>query len=290
MASRWIVLILFILLNVCFLGFYITPEFVQDDQSSHHSTGGVNLLSHSHQFSKPADDSTAQWIEQVSWEPRVFVFHNIMTQEECKEVIRIGEKDLSESLVVAASGGSAKNDARTSNGVFLGSKYMKENPLLRNLERRAADWTHMPLDNGEVFYLLRYEEGQQYKPHHDWFSDDETGRAHIGASGNRVATVLFYLRTPEAGGETIFPNAVGGPIQVEAKAGDAVLFWDALPDGSNDPKSLHGGNPVLKGVKWAMTKWIRANSSPYSWRYHTSATEMLDLEKKEFEWLAAQKH
>jgi len=30
-----------------------------------------------------------------------------------------------------------------------------------------------------------------------------------------------------------------------------------LPDGNVDPKSLHGGNPVIKGTKWAMTKWIR---------------------------------
>jgi prolyl 4-hydroxylase len=24
-----------------------------------------------------------------------------------------------------------------------------------------------------------------------------------------------------------------------------------------DPMSLHGGLPVVKGIKWAMTKWIR---------------------------------
>lgn len=65
------------------------------------------------------------------------------------------------------------------------------------------------MDHGEVFYLLRYEEGQQYKPHWDYFANDETGMSHIGQSGNRIATVLFYLGTPEEGGETIFPNAEG---------------------------------------------------------------------------------
>lgn len=31
----------------------------------------------------------------------------------------------------------------------------------------------------------------------------------MGKSGNRIATVLFYLGTPGEGGETIFPNAEG---------------------------------------------------------------------------------
>lgn len=285
--SQLFILFLFVLLQVCLLGFYVTepPEpkqpslIVNEDLDRAASPDDLSL-----KFEKPADPK-APWIEQVSWEPRVFVYHNILTKEEANEIINIGEKDLSESLVVAHTGGSTKNEARTSNGVFLGAKYMKSSPLLRSLERRASDFTHLPMSHGEVFYLLRYEEGQQYKPHLDWFSDDDTGRAHIGISGNRIATVLFYLHTPDEGGETIFPAASKGSIEVKANAGDAVLFWDYLPDGTPDGKSLHGGKPVIKGVKWAMTKWIRANPSPYSWRYSLSAEELAQLEAEEFEWL-----
>jgi hypothetical protein len=52
-------------------------------------------------------------------------------------------------------------------------------------------------------YFLRYEVGQQYKPHHDYFSDE----VYIRDAGNRIATVVMYLGEPEEGGETVFPMA-----------------------------------------------------------------------------------
>lgn len=50
------------------------------------------------------EDPTQPWIEQVSWSPRVFIYHNMLTPEECESIIEIGKQDLSESKVVAASG------------------------------------------------------------------------------------------------------------------------------------------------------------------------------------------
>ncbi|HSX13502.1 MAG TPA: 2OG-Fe(II) oxygenase, partial [Chlamydiales bacterium] len=72
--------------------------------------------------------------------------------------------------------------------------------------------------------------------------------------GQRVATVVMYLNSTEAGGETIFPCA---NISVTPKKGDAVLFYNLKPTGEVDPHSLHGGSPVIAGEKWIMTKWIR---------------------------------
>nr|CAB3466069.1 unnamed protein product [Digitaria exilis] len=69
------------------------------------------------------------------------------------------------------------------------------------------------------------------------------------------------------GGEAVFPLAKaimssssnGGAkngISVKPKMGDALLFWSMKPDGSRDPKSQHGANPVVKGSKWSATKWL----------------------------------
>jgi len=33
------------------------------------------------------------------------------------------------------------------------------------------------------------------------------------------------------------------------------------PTNEPDPDSLHAGLPVLKGIKWAMTKWIRESKT-----------------------------
>jgi len=155
------------------------------------------------------------------------------------------------SQVVSSKGGSEVNAARTSYGSFMG-KYSHDS-VIKKLEKKIADWTHIPVENGEVFYLLRYEKGQQYKPHNDYFHEGK----NLGNAGNRIATVLTYLSTPEEGGETIFPTV---ELSIKAMRGNAVLFWDTTPEGDEDPDSLHGGKPVISGTKWAMTKWIRQRS------------------------------
>jgi len=44
---------------------------------------------------------------------------------------------------------------------------------------------------------------------------------------------------------------------VKPRRGQALLFYDLMPDGEMDEQSLHGGCPVLKGEKWVATKWLR---------------------------------
>jgi prolyl 4-hydroxylase len=53
--------------------------------------------------------------------------------------------------------------------------------------------------------MIRYEGGQYYRPHHDFFADEFNKKR----GGQRVCTVLMYLTTPEEGGETVFPQAGG---------------------------------------------------------------------------------
>jgi len=215
----------------------------------------------------PPQDPTEPWIETLSWSPRVFLYHNFLTPEECDEIISLGEKEVSRSLVVGGVGKSVESTARTSSGLFFVDTFMKQSPLLRDVERRIAEWTHLPVENGEAFYLLRYEKGQEYKPHTDFFSKTADGKNHYSNEGNRYATVLTYLHTPDAGGATIFPNA---NLRVPAKQGNAVLFWDLDPLNQGDYASLHGGEPVETGTKWAMTKWIR--ESKY-WRFEDNLSD-----------------
>lgn len=51
--------------------------------------------------------------------------------------------------------------------------------------------------------MLRYEPGQKYDPHYDYFTD----KVNIARGGHRIATVLMYLTDVLKGGETVFPNA-----------------------------------------------------------------------------------
>lgn len=212
-------------------------------------------------LTSPPDDRTKPWIETISWTPRIFVYHHFLSPEECQEIINLGGQDVSRSKVVSADGKGQESAARTSSGTFLTQKYMTQSPILRIMEKRIANWVQLPTQNGEAFYLLRYDIGQEYKPHTDWFHNDTVGNKHIGDQGNRIATVLTYLHSPEEGGETTFPNP---SIKVPAVQGDAVLFWNLSTDNNGDNNALHGSLPVTKGIKWALTKWIRERKT---WRY-----------------------
>lgn len=58
-------------------------------------------------------------------------------------------------------------------------------------------------ENAETIQILRYEHGQKYEPHYDFFVDKKNQKQ----GGHRLATILMYLSNVKLGGETVFPNA-----------------------------------------------------------------------------------
>lgn len=64
---------------------------------------------------------------------------------------------------------------------------------------------------------------------------------------SRFATILLYLNVPEKGGETSFPRWLNGKerkiLEVTPEIGKAVLFYNQLPDGNYDERSLHAAKP-----------------------------------------------
>ncbi|MED6111810.1 hypothetical protein PIB30_055731 [Stylosanthes scabra] len=215
------------------------------------------------------DGNGEQWTEVVSWEPRAFIYHNFLTKAECEYLISIAKPNMHKSSVVDSTTGKSKDSrVRTSSGTFLARGRDK---IVRNIEKRIADYTFIPVEHGEGLQVLHYEVGQKYEPHFDYFLDEFNTKN----GGQRIATVLMYLSDVEEGGETVFPAAKGNissvpwwnelsecgkkGLSIKPKRGDALLFWSMKPDATLDPSSLHGGCPVIKGDKWSCTKWMRIN-------------------------------
>jgi prolyl 4-hydroxylase len=71
--------------------------------------------------------------------------------------------------------------------------------------------------------------------------------------------MLVYLNTvpEEYGGHTAFPKL---GLQVSPLANSAIVFNDCLPNGQEDPRTLHGGSPPGNHTKIAINIWIRAQS------------------------------
>lgn len=183
--------------------------------------------------------------------PDMTLFANFVSAAQCKElIVRAHAKLVPSAVIDNATGLPVPHAARTSNGA---SFARGETPLIAELERQISELTGVPVEHGEGFQILRYEVGQEYKPHQDFFDPNSPGsQTIVDTTGQRIGTFLIYLNTPEQGGETIFPDA---GITVAAQQGSALLFRYAKADATS--QALHGGAPVQAGVKWVATKWMR---------------------------------
>ncbi len=183
--------------------------------------------------------------------PRLVVFGGLLSDAECDALVAAAAPRMARSeTVVNETGGNEVNAARTSDGMFFGRG---ELPICQLLEARIAALLHWPVAHGEGLQVLHYRPGAEYKPHHDYFDPAQPGMAAVLArGGQRVATVLVYLNTPQQGGGTVFPDV---QLEVAPIKGNAVFFSYDRPHAST--RSLHGGTPVLAGEKWVATKWLR---------------------------------
>ncbi|CAA2991517.1 probable prolyl 4-hydroxylase 4 [Olea europaea subsp. europaea] len=211
-------------------------------------------------------------VKTVSWKPRAFVYEGFLTKDECNHLISLAKSELKRSAVADnESGKSTLSEVRTSSGMFIPKS---KDPIVDGIEEKIAAWTFLRKENGEDIQVLRYEPGQKYDPHHDYFVD----KVNLARGGHRIATSLMYLSDVEKGGETVFLSAEETShrrsvsvdedlsecgrkgIAVKPRKGDALLFFSLYPDAVPDPTSLHAGCPVIEGEKWSATKWIHVDS------------------------------
>jgi prolyl 4-hydroxylase len=197
-----------------------------------------------------AGDRRVQVVQTVK-HPRIVVFANLLSAEECEALIAAARQRLSRSLTVETkTGGETLNVDRTSDGMFF---ERGENEVVKRIEARIANLLNWPLDFGEGLQILRYSPGAQYRPHYDYFDPKEPGTPTIlRRGGQRVGTLVMYLQEPEQGGATTFPD-IG--LEVAPVRGSAVFFSYDRADPAT--RTLHGGAPVLTGEKWVATKWLR---------------------------------
>mmetsp|Transcript_16257 Transcript_16257/g.18411 ORF Transcript_16257/g.18411 Transcript_16257/m.18411 type:complete len:509 (-) Transcript_16257:133-1659(-) len=225
-------------------------------------------------------------LTQLSQSPRVFSVDNFMTPEEMESILEYNRERVKPSEV-GLSGW--RDSTRTSS-----TSWDNRSPTARVILRRAYDVIALQKEtqNGDSVQILRYENNEWYKPHVDWFNeksyDDYDPTVNNGT--NRFVTVFLYLSDVEEGGHTVFPlstthegyngerlvhdgtvntpgyihnddakwvcNTSSSALRSNPKAGNAVIFYSQGPSGELDPYSLHGGCPVIKGVKWSANVWI----------------------------------
>ncbi len=131
----------------------------------------------------------------------------------------------------------------------------REDSIVKMVERRICDLLGIELAWSESLQGQRYEPGQEFKQHCDWF-DTNAGywQEETGRGGQRSWTAMVFLNEVEAGGETTFPN-IG--VQIPPQPGALLVWNNALEDGAPNGDTLHAALPVTAGVKYVVTKWFR---------------------------------
>ena len=185
--------------------------------------------------------------ETVSESPRILSFPGLFSDAECDYLAEAAEPLFEPAHTVEEyTGRTLRHPFRTSETAVF--PWVGENPLVHALNRRIAAASDTDPIQGEPLQILRYQPGQEYKPHED---------AIPGLDNQRIMTMLVYLNDDFEGGETEFPKL---GVTIRPKRGEGLLFHNVGASGEPDHSVLHAGLPVTSGVKLLASRWIRARS------------------------------
>ena len=178
----------------------------------------------------------------------VFVIRDFLSREECEGIMALIDTNKIPSQLLAPS---ADPEFRTSESCNLDPN----DPLVRKVEEKITRTIGIQPAHGETVQGQRYDVGQQFKPHHDFFYVNQAYWPEMQRTGGqRTWTAMIFLNEPLSGGHTAFPEA---KLKVAPRAGN-MLVWNNLDSvGQPNPFSLHSGTPVIEGVKYIITKWYR---------------------------------
>jgi len=209
-----------------------TTEIAVKEQTIFHHTG--NKIK--------TEDRDIQIIAKVE-EPLIVVLGNVLSHEECDELIQLSKDRVQRSKI-----GNTRtvDELRTSSSVFLQEG---EHDVVTRVEKRVSQIMNIPVEHGEGLQILNYKPGQEYKAHFDFFSASSRP-----VKNPRISTLVMYLNDVEEGGETYFPKL---NFSVSPQKGMAVYFEYFYDSQELNDLTLHGGAPVVIGDKWAATQWMR---------------------------------
>jgi prolyl 4-hydroxylase len=185
----------------------------------------------------------------LSADPAIYTIDGFLTSAECAAMIAQGGRHLEPSVVVGGSRTLVSRN-RTSSSCYL---RREDAPFL--IERVSRLLCGKATAHMELPQVARYHRGQAYAPHQDSFETSQPGgfKQHRNG-GQRIATVLVYLTSAEAGGGCTFFNRLN--VRVRPKRGMALVFFPSFEDGFMDRRTIHEAELVL-GEKWVTQVWVR---------------------------------
>ena len=109
---------------------------------------------------------------------------------------------------------------------------------------------------GETMQAQKYEIGEYYKEHYDFFSPfNHEYKTYCEWMGQRTWTTMIYLNDVEEGGETYFKHL---NLKIKPKKGLLIGWNNLYKNGFPNYKTMHEALPPLIKSKYIITKWWRS--------------------------------
>ena len=178
----------------------------------------------------------------------IYAKRDFLSDEECQLLVEKIDRDARPSTLLSSTDDT---EFRTSSS----TDFNRQEPAIDRIEKKITEFMGIPEAHGETIQGQRYEVGQQFKPHNDWFyHDQDYWKTEKDQGGQRIWTAMIYLNDTQVGGATRFKR-LGKMFHAEK---GKLLCWNNLThEGDPNEWALHQGMKVRQGVKYIITKWFR---------------------------------
>tara|TARA_B100002019_G_scaffold284562_1_gene292388 strand:+ start:139 stop:933 length:795 start_codon:yes stop_codon:yes gene_type:complete len=178
---------------------------------------------------------------------------NFLSNQECNQLIDMISTGLRPSTVADDGDTCLVNNYRTSKTSDL--NYFKD-PFYLSIDKKIASLLDLEPFFGETMQAQKYEVGEYYKEHYDFFSPfNHEFKTYCEWMGQRTWTTMIYLNDVEEGGETYFKYL---NLKIKPKKGLLIAWNNLYSNGFPNYKTMHEALPPIKGSKYIITKWWRS--------------------------------
>nr|XP_018912414.1 PREDICTED: prolyl 4-hydroxylase subunit alpha-1 [Bemisia tabaci]XP_018912415.1 PREDICTED: prolyl 4-hydroxylase subunit alpha-1 [Bemisia tabaci] len=189
--------------------------------------------------------------EEAYLDPRIVLYREVISDSEIEVIKKMSIPRLRRATVQNYKTGALE----TANYRISKSAWLKdhEDEVIERISKRVEDMTGLTTSTAEELQVVNYGIGGHYEPHFDFARPSEANAFSSLGTGNRIATVLFYMSDVAEGGGTVFPRL---NLALWPKKGTAAVWMNLHASCNGDYRTRHAACPVLIGSKWVCNKWL----------------------------------
>lgn len=219
---------------------YIEMACKAPEATTQTKSGAAEELGPFHQI-----NSQYPGIKQLYQNPDIYQIDGFLTDDECERIISKATPHLTTCIIKNESTGAVEQDpSRTSYDANL--PQVEVPSIVSKLTKLAfCDANQL-----EILQVLRYTQGQEFKPHTDGYEGAYCACGFENA--NRLVTIFCYLNDVAKGGCTNFPEL---SVEIRPKKGSAVVHFPSDTKLRGDERTVHQGLPAID-EKFLLATWV----------------------------------